>query len=300
MNVQQYDSRNPFAIGLGAGSTPAGLGIQETNPSGQTNSSGPINISGGDLQSTIAREQYQDYENRIVPVEDAYRRRVLSDRRMNNQVQSAGKEIDRSFRGATLDQNRDMARYGIQLTPDQKRSMNRMRAFARTSAKAGAMNSTRGVLDDQRYEALTTQVGYGRDLAEGAAQGAGNVAGMAAERDSYNRQVDAQESAQTMSTIGTIAGIALMMSSREFKENIVKADDETLARELEAMEVVEYDYKPDTPVQGHFVGLIAEDIPQRYKTEDGKQVNLYSLIGALISTCRILSSKVEALEKNNV
>lgn len=299
MNVQQYDSRNPFAIGLGAGSTPAGLGIQETNPSGQTNSSGPINISGGDLQSTIAREQYQDYENRIVPVEDAYRRRVLSDRRMNNQVQSAGKEIDRSFRGATLDQNRDMARYGIQLTPDQKRSMNRMRAFARTSAKAGAMNSTRGVLDDQRYEALTTQVGYGRDLAEGAAQGAGNVAGMAAERDSYNRQVDAQESAQRMSTIATIGSIALMFSSREYKDNIVKVDDKTLSKEMLDFAVTEYDYKPDMPVQGHFVGLIAEDIPQRYKSEDGKQVNMYSLIGGLISTVKTLNKRIEELEKQH-
>lgn len=285
-----------------------GLGSPDNRPPGSSFSPGlgspnyrvpPQLPSADDVLAGIVTEQHADYMRRYRPVEQQYATMLRKDAWATGQVNRAGANVGRAFKNSEEIEARERGRMGITARPDQEKTLRRMREIGRTMAVTGAKNSTAVALDDLKTQGQANMIGYGRNLASSATNSLGGVAGRAAQRDSANDQLDAQQDAGRMQTVGSMIGLMAMFatSSRDYKEHIEAADIETLAAEIQAMRVTEYDYKPDLPVQGHYVGLIAEDTPPRYTSADGKQVNIYSLVGALIASAQTQQRRLDDLER---
>jgi hypothetical protein len=170
----------------------------------------------------MADEQYRDWQNRYQPREKAYIDRLLNERLMGRQVESAGQSVDTGFALANATARREMNRYGITLDPQQADAMNRMRQLGRTSTKAETMNTARSDLQDMRLAGLNNMVGFGRDLASSTGDLAGNSAAMRAQMDNANMmsnanyqsqlmQYQAQQDAGQYGLMGTGAGLGFMV-----------------------------------------------------------------------------------------
>ena len=96
-----------------------------------------------------------------------------------------------------------------------------------------------------------------------------------------------------MSTAGTIAA-AFVVSSGDFKENIVEPDMENLIGQLNKIDIKKFNYKEEMNVPGTFFGPIVEETPSEFT--EGKAVNLYNLVGALIATVQEQNKRISELE----
>ena len=105
---------------------------------------------------------------------------------------------------------------------------------------------------------------------------------------------------QLMPAVGTAAGAAIALSSVEFKKDISEISQ---TQEVEIYEQIKdtplfnYRYKFESDEQKPHLGLITESSPQEVTMFDNKAVGLYEYISALHATIKVLSKKVEALEK---
>ncbi len=91
-------------------------------------------------------------------------------------------------------------------------------------------------------------------------------------------------------------GAGLAMSSKKVKENI--REYKKGLKELQNMDVKQYDYIKDVGGQKDKVGLIAEDVEKELTAskDDILHVDLYGLMGLMINSIKELSAKVEQLE----
>lgn len=94
-------------------------------------------------------------------------------------------------------------------------------------------------------------------------------------------------------------GSAFAMSSKVVKENI--REYEKGMKELEKLEVKQYDYIQEVGGSKDRVGLIAEDLPKELTAEkDGiLHVDLYGLMGLLINSVKNINERLAYLERED-
>jgi len=170
----------------------------------------------GDLQSRIAREQYADYLARYRPQEKQYANRLTSNKFFNNQVARAGRNVTQASKVADATTSRSLKRYGIELDPAQRASMNRAQAFGVAEDRSSAMNTARTDLQDMRTSGLSNMVGFGRNLAAGAGSAAGTAAGLTGARENANNQISAQNAANQAGYQGQLAQLQAQQQSSLF------------------------------------------------------------------------------------
>lgn len=253
------------------------------------------NVNPDQLNAKISRQQYEDYVKRFAPIESEYVGSLMDDDYVREGVRSAADRTEQANEIATGVTERSLARGAVTVTPMQRQAIERMRKLGFARNKAGGMNRARVSYDDMQTEAIGNAVSLGRGLATTASGAASNAAGMATARNNANRVADAQHDANMMGLLGTI-GMMAMFSSEQYKENIEEVDAEELHRDVQNMRVVRFDYKDDAPAQGKdMVGVIVEELPDRYRVGDDK-VNLYNIIHALAASNQVLTRRLEKLE----
>ena len=99
---------------------------------------------------------------------------------------------------------------------------------------------------------------------------------------------------------GGLGGIgAAIGSSITYKENINDNDIDTLGI-LKDLHIVTYNYKPEIENSGKKrIGVLAEEIPELLKTEDGLGVDIPNTIGLLLDVNKKLIQRIEKLEVLN-
>lgn len=194
-----YNPHNPFQNRPGATrSVGAGLNVPQT---------GTPRVDADALLSEITREQFADYQQRYRPLERQYAKFLQNDDWIEQGAAQADARVGAAYQTSAEITDREKERYGLDMTPDQARSMARMRGIGLSTSRGVARNTTAAALDDVRTQGLNAMAGYGRGLADQSQGIAGGVANRQAGVDAANDQMAAQERAGMMATGASIAAL---------------------------------------------------------------------------------------------
>jgi hypothetical protein len=94
-----------------------------------------------------------------------------------------------------------------------------------------------------------------------------------------------------------ISGIGSLFSSRDFKNIYEEIDAEKLLREISRMPIYRWRYRKGFGDGGEHIGPVVEEMPA--EMVKGKSIDVISALGALMGMVKVLSRKVEMLEKAN-
>lgn len=128
------------------------------------------------------------------------------------------------------------------------------------------------------------------------AQNYGNYSNAYSSMYGTNQQAQASSNDMWGKIIGSTAGAAgqaaMMMSSKDFKDNIRDNDVDSVEL-VKSLDIVDFEYKGSNKKQ---VGIIIENSPDLLKTNDGKHVDTVNLFGVLTDALQKTIKKVEVLE----
>lgn len=108
-------------------------------------------------------------------------------------------------------------------------------------------------------------------------------------------QAQQQASAGLFSGLGSIAGAAIMASSKEYKTDKAPAKD--ILSAVRKMPVEEWSYKPGIADGGRHVGPYAEDFQAATGKGDGKGIPIVDAIGVTLGAVQELDRKVSSIER---
>lgn len=171
-------------------------------------SSSPVDADS--LNAQISRERYQYYKDNFLPVERAAAGQIRTPAEIEARTENAGIRAGTAYKTAEADFGRNMGRQGNTLSPDQKAEADKLFKRERTAGIGGAKTRTRSDLYDTNMQNRGEFVGLGRNILTGAQSSLGSAANSQARTDAANEQIGAQEDAAMLSTIGTLASVAIM------------------------------------------------------------------------------------------
>ena len=256
-----------------------------------------------DYYADVVRWLGDDWEQRFKPIEEGLLDEVMNkDENIRKNVDAAGQAAQKSYEATLGMSERNMARYGTEMSEDQQAAMDRNNDLNANAAQISAQGMARDA-SSARYDQLQTGlVGLGTGIKTGAISGIGSAAGMESNRNAGNQNLYAQHKGSMWNTLGNAASTAAMlyiMSSKDSKKNIRKANPKTALKDVESVDLKHYDYKPGQskgrPEQGH-IGGMAEDMPDSMTTPDHKMVDLGDVTSNLIGATQELSKRVKQLE----
>lgn len=117
-----------------------------------------------DALADITRQQFEDYKNRFLPVQEQLFDLATNDTLLNEQMERNGKSIDRSFNQSKQSEAMTLGRYG--LTPDNSKQDGNNSSLLKGLTTASVNNETRSSVDDLQNKILTGQGGAPKGLAD--------------------------------------------------------------------------------------------------------------------------------------
>ena len=264
-------------------------------------------------QDTEAQDRYadmirwldEDWETRFKPLESSLVQELQNkDENIRQSAEQAKQTAEKSYQASLGMADRNMAKYGTQLSEDQLAAQQRQQSIAGQGAVVGAGNMARDATT-ARYEQLQNgMLNLGRGIQSGAVSGMGNAAQMEANRNRQNMDIYYQNRGNRWSSLGSAIGMAAMYamgSSKTFKENIRPASTEKALADIESIDLKYYDYKPGLSFgreEKNHIGGMAEDMPDSMTAAGGKLVDLGDTAMNLVGATQELAKRIERLEKN--
>lgn len=107
-----------------------------------------------DTMAAIARRDWERYKETFMPLEDylfqyinnpGYRQGVVTENLQN---------FNSAFDSAQMGNQRNLERYGLQLSPDETQSQQRMASLQKGLGQVESINRTNRILKDQEYQIL--------------------------------------------------------------------------------------------------------------------------------------------------
>lgn len=96
----------------------------------------------------LAREQWQDYKKRFMPIEKQLIKEGTNQTQFITEPKMAQTAVNQAFDTQQGSMSRDLARMGVSMTPDEQSASNQGLEMAKTSALVGESNDARNnVLD---------------------------------------------------------------------------------------------------------------------------------------------------------
>lgn len=116
----------------------------------------------------------------------------------------------------------------------------------------------------------------------------------------FNAQMQGYQAQQAagsgfLGAVGSVAGAAIMASSKEYKKD--KKPAKGVLDAVRGMPVEEWTYKPGIADGGRHIGPYAEDFQRETGRGDGKSIPIVDAIGVTLGAVRELDAKVSAIEK---
>jgi len=112
----------------------------------------------------LTREQWKDYKNRFLPVQNELLGLATSDKLLNEQLGRNQENIDNSFETAQQNEEMRMGRYG--LTPEHSNQNTNNNNLLKSLTTASVNNETRGAVEDLQNKIITGQGGAPKTLAD--------------------------------------------------------------------------------------------------------------------------------------
>lgn len=169
--------------------------------------------------ANITREEYQDFTKNFGGFEDD----LLASTNDTSLIDEAPKDAIAESEKAKAIQQRNIERYGTELTGAQRKEMGRSYQRGRQTGIAGNTNNARIAQFEANQKLRANLSNIAAGVYGGAMQGLGNASSNAAQRQQAFKQAQAQTRASNMSAVGslgsTIAMIA-MFSDERLKDNL--------------------------------------------------------------------------------
>lgn len=107
-----------------------------------------------DMNAYIARQQWNDYQNRFQPVERALIDETMGRELLDQRLSGISAIVDRSFDSAIENARMTRQMYGSNQTSQQKQYETRRMDLGRSTAIADSRNATRTHIHDRNMETL--------------------------------------------------------------------------------------------------------------------------------------------------
>jgi len=271
------------------------------------------------ISNKWARQDRNRYMNKFRPIENKFIRQAknydTADRRdseSNRAISSVRKQGDIS-----RDINdRQMSAMGVDPRSGRYGETQRATGIAEGLAATGAGNMARGAVRDEGRRRMAEVVNLGQASAvnpasslrmstataasgyKGAMSGYGQQGQLL--NTQFNQQMQGYQANQDassglMSGLGSIAGAAIMRSSKDYKKN--KRPARGALKAVNKMPVEDWDYKQGIADGGSHTGPYAEDFKAATGKGDGKSIPVVDAIGVLMGATQELSKKVDRMAK---
>ena len=152
--------------------------------------------------AAVTRDQWSHYLRQFGPLEE----QLVGEVNDQSMVRSAARDATKQNAIAEQSFDRDVSRYGVNMTGVQAKQMDRMRSLGDTSNNTFAINNARLEQRDRNIALGGDLMQVGRGVAGQGISGLGDVAGMSAQRNAANAQAKAQASSQRNSMVGGAIG----------------------------------------------------------------------------------------------
>lgn len=103
----------------------------------------------------LAREQWQDYKKRFLPIEKQLISQGTSDAQYITEPKMATNAVTRAFDAQPGAMTREMGRMGVSMTPDEQSAANQSLQMAKTSAMVGESNDARNNVWDRQNSIMS-------------------------------------------------------------------------------------------------------------------------------------------------
>lgn len=97
----------------------------------------------------LAREQWQDYKKRFMPIEKQLISEGTNQGQFLTEPKMAQNSVNQAFNTQSGSMSRDLARRGVSMTPDEELAANHGLEMAKTSALVGESNDARNNVWDR-------------------------------------------------------------------------------------------------------------------------------------------------------
>jgi hypothetical protein len=159
------------------------------------------------------------------------------------------------------------------------------------SAGGAAVNTATVPISAYNQSNANLQAGYGTAMNGYAGQAAGMTSLYNAQLSAYNAQQ--QAGAGLFSGLGSIAGAAIIASSKDYKED--KNPARGVLDAVREMPVEEWTYKEGIADGGRHIGPYAEDFQKATGKGDGKSIPVVDALGVALGAVQELDRKVDKL-----
>lgn len=280
-----------------------------------------------DISNAWAAQDRDRYKSVFEPLQDDFIQRT-QDRiaagpdysKVDGDVRRAQADVATAFDSAQQQQQRSLAARGVRPDAGASIETSRRAEVAEGLASAGAANSTRlqsrarADAELAMEEANAINLGSGLAVNPATSLGLSNNAassGFSGAQRGYSGMVNglnaqfqnqmqgygaaAQANSSLWGGIGSLAGLAISMSSKDYKTDKAPVRD-PLAQLME-MPVEEWSYKDGIADSGaaRHVGPYAEDFHKATGKGDGKTIPLQDMIGVTAGAVQQLAEKVDKL-----
>lgn len=122
------------------------------------------NVSYEDTLTNLTRDQWNDFKNRFLPVQQNLFGLATSDQLLNEQLDRNKVNIDTSFANAKKSESMRLGRYG--LSEEDSSQNNKNTNLLKSLTTASVNNETRGAVDELQNKIITGQGGAPKTLAD--------------------------------------------------------------------------------------------------------------------------------------
>ena len=163
-----------------------------------------------DKYAAINREVFDMWGKKFKPLEGDLIAEMNDPALITGAVSTAKGIMNRSFDASENSQQREIGRYGIQMTPQRTEALNRSNDLKRGLSTVTAANSTRRAVDEYKTGVMEGVGQIGRGTLTESVKGFGTAANLETNHNNTNRGIAAQNQQSTWGAIGTGVGIAAM------------------------------------------------------------------------------------------
>lgn len=110
-------------------------------------------VSASDTFAALTREQWSDYVNTFVPLENQLIQQAMDPEAANRAMASASQNVNDAFAAQQGATDRRLRGLGLQLTPEQQAASTRATALSKSLTDVGAQNTARD-LTVQRQQGI--------------------------------------------------------------------------------------------------------------------------------------------------
>ena len=249
-------------------------------------------------QAQIAGEMFADHQARFVPrVEQPLLEYIDDDSQPLVEAERAKAGASSRFDIGSNVADRNFRRMGVNLSKNQRDSLESRRKLAKTSS--GVAQSTRAYEQTKDYQEglRSNAIQLGRGIDAAASSNLNAAAGLEAGRAGRNAQAKANAHNSFVNTAVQLGTTAAVASDKKKKKNRKKIPEGKALKEVRGMPIESWEYKKGAGPKGTHVGPMYQDAPDRIKSKGRKAIDVHDELQMGMAAIKDLANKVDRMER---